>query len=800
MLLPHRPKSDFVHRLRRWIHAHSFILALVLAANFALSQEAPPQMETVAKVRGPFYSGSIRWRDTNDVIALKGIVITVGEERNAYVCYDADLVRLSLGWIGDGKKFGLTVPRFSSPPPMVQGTPVFGTRALPGWAKAGSLADPREKARGPLPKEWAHHQGLYVHGRQVVLKYTVGATELLECPGFERAAGIPVFTRTIQSLQPARDLALNILSITNAQLSKTDAGVIVRDPATGRATMLKVEGARDAEWELRDDSVVLKLATVSANQPFRILIASLGEPTDAAKNPLRLSAPLADLRPLTKGGPPVWPQAVVTKGVRAADTAAYVVDRIAEPAENPWKADILFGGFDFFSDGRAAVCTMQGEVWVVSGIDDSLAKLSWRRFASGLFQGQGLKIVNDQVYVVGRDQITRLHDLNGDGEADFYENFNNDTIVSPNPAEYCLDLQTDRAGNFYFAKCAPWFPNVTTPHQGVLFKVSADGARSEIIATGLRAPNGMAIGPHDEITISDNEGHWQPASKLNWIQRGGFYGMVPTAQRELTFRRDGANFTANPSDPDERAAKHFRGWGTNSPMPSNYDKPIAWLPMNMDNSSGGQVWATGGKWGPLNDQLLFMSYGKCAIFATLLHDVAGQKQAAMVPLPLKFDTGIMRGRVHPRDGQVYVAGLRGWLTSAVRPGGLYRVRYTGKPAHLPVAFAATRQGVQLTFSDPLDAKSVADTGNYGVERWNYYWSGTYGSKHYSVSHPREVKHDALEVAAAHLSADGKTISLAIRDMRPSDQLLIKLSLDAADGTPVNREVYATVPVLEAAEK
>jgi glucose/arabinose dehydrogenase len=209
------------------------------------------------------------------------------------------------------------------------------------------------------------------------------------------------------------------------------------------------------------------------------------------------------------------------------------VDRLAEPVPNPWNADTFFGGFDFFSDGRAAVCTMQGEVWIVSGIDDSLKHLSWRRFASGIFQGLGLRIVNDQIYVLGRDQITRLHDLNGDGEADFYENFNNDTILSANPAEYCLDLQTDSTGSFFFGKAAPWLPDTTTPHQGVLFHVSPDGSRSEVYATGLRAQNGMAIGPHDEITISDNQGHWMPACKLNLIQRGGFYGMVPTAQREL---------------------------------------------------------------------------------------------------------------------------------------------------------------------------------------------------------------------------------------------------------------------------
>jgi hypothetical protein len=44
--------------------------------------------------------------------------------------------------------------------------------------------------------------------------------------------------------------------------------------------------------------------------------------------------------------------------------------------------------------------------------------------ATGLFS-RWAKIVDDKVCVLGRDDH-QLHDLNGDGEADFYENFNND--------------------------------------------------------------------------------------------------------------------------------------------------------------------------------------------------------------------------------------------------------------------------------------------------------------------------------------------------------------------------------------
>jgi len=773
------------------------ILAVILSlgASAAFAVEAPPEMDPTVKQRGPFYSGSIRWRSEEDVIGMKGIVLTLGKDADAFVCYDTELVRMSLGWVTDGKRFGLTVPRFNSPPPTVLGTPVFGTAKVPGWASDGKFSDPREGARGPLPKAWAHHKGLYVHGRQVVLHYSVGAVDVLELPGFERVEKWPVFTRTFQTAQAARDLALTVLHVPGAVLEPAESGMIVRNPASGQTFLVACEGGGGATWEVREGSVILKLESVVANKPFRLDIASLGKTNEAPNDALALSPAPADLRELTHGGAPLWPQPVMTKGERAKDDGAYVVDRISEPTKNPWKADTLFGGFDFFADGRAAVCTAQGEVWVVSGIDDALDKLSWRRFASGLFQPLGVRIVRGEVYVIGRDQITRLRDLNGDGEADLYENFNNDTILSSNAADYSLDLQTDSAGNFYFGKATPWFPDITTPHQGVLFKVSPDGAKSEIIATGLRVPNGLAIGPAGEIAVSENQGHWQPSSKLNLIRPGGFYGMMPSAQHEIEMTWGDLKLHVNPSDPAVRKQLGFIGYGPNNPIPQSQDRPLAWLPYGVDNSSGAPFWAITEKWGPLSGQLLFTSYGRCLLFATLRHKVGDLEQAAMVPMNLPFDTGIMRGRVHPLDGQVYVAGLRGWLTTAQRPGGLYRVRYTGKPAHVPVDFAVKTSGVELRFSEPLDPKSAGDLANFSAERWNYFYSGAYGSAEYSVSNPKTPKRDRLTIQSAHLSADARTLTLDIADMRKSAQLQLDLKLRTSDGTPIERTVYITVPVL-----
>lgn len=493
----------------------------------------------------------------------------------------------------------------------------------------------------------------------------------------------------------------------------------------------------------------------------------------------------------------LFPEVVTTVGERAADDAAYVVDRLSEPAENPWNADVLFGGFDFFDDGRAAICTAQGEVWIVSGIDDALQNLEWGRFASGLFQPLGLKIVRGEVHVVGRDQITRLRDLNSDGQADHYVNVNNDALLGGNGAEYSLDLQTDRAGNFYFGKATSYYPDIRHPHEGVIFKVSPDGAKSEVIATGLRVPNGLGISPADEIAVSDQQGHWQPSSKLNLIRPGGFYGMMPAAQREIALNWQGETIRVNPSDPAVRERLGFTGWGPKNPIPVHYyERPLAWLPWIVDTSSGAPFWAVTEKWGPLSGELLFTSYGRCALFATLRHKAGDLEQAAMVPLGLPFDSGIHRGRVNPRDGQVYVAGLRGWLTTALKDGGFYRVRHTGNAAHLPVDFKITNRGVDLRFSDPLDPACTADLKNFTAQRWNYYYSGNYGSRDYSLIHPKEPQRDTLDVQAARLTADGKLLTLDLADMRTSHQLQLDLKLLTASGIPIERTVYFTVPVLE----
>jgi hypothetical protein len=151
----------------------------------------------------------------------------------------------------------------------------------------------------------------------------------------------------------------------------------------------------------------------------------------------------------------------------------------------------------------------------------------------------------------------------------------------------------------------------------------------------------------------------------------------------------------------------------------------------------------------------------------------------------------MRGRFHPRDGQLYVAGLKGWQNAATRDGGIYRVRYTGKPVHMPVKAHGAANGIELAFASPLDRASAEDPENYAVEIWNYRYSGGYGSPELSVKEPGAQKHDKLTVKAAQLSPDGRSLRLLVDGLEPADQYSVRYSIKAADGAELRSEVIGT---------
>ena len=512
------------------------------------------------------------------------------------------------------------------------------------------------------------------------------------------------------------------------------------------------------------------------------LVMWTGPASDLAKfqGALTRIASARDLKALTKGGPMRWKKTIATKGNLGKRGKAYEVDTLKLPDDNPWNAWMRPGGFDFFADGKhAALCNINGDVWIVSGIDAGLQNLKWQRVATGLFHPLGLEIVDQQIHILGRDQITRLHDLNGDGEIDFYENFHNEMHVTSNFHEFATGLQTDATGNFYFAKAAPvrnggrGFDRIAK-HHGSVMRLSKDAQKLDVIATGLRAANGIGVRADGQITTGDNEGSWMPRCRLNWVKPGGFYGVPPVAHQRSS--------------------------------PTKYDPPLCWFPKEVDNSSGGQVWVTSNKWGSLEDHLLHLSYGTSSLFHVLMEEVDGVMQGGVVRFPLTFESGIMRAAFNPVDGQLYVCGLKGWQTNGVRDGCFQRVRFTGKPFTIPTGMNVHSNGIRITFNNPVDRKDAADPQVWAIEQWNYVWSHQYGSPEVSALNPDQKvldrakttemhdyrKHDKLAIKRVQVSRDGRSVFIELSDVRAVMQMKISFDMVDARGDDVVYQIHNTI--------
>ncbi len=681
--------------------------------------------------------------------AYKGIAVRVDKGAGgvaagkAWMIFDHDVMRVAGGWTGTGfiDWEGILLNDNHETYPRTIGQLQFETPVGPGWANpaTGSFDDPRFTARdgrqfGPLPKKWANYKGLYHHGNTVIIAYSVGGAAILEKLGMEETNGQTVFTRTL-TIRPAQQ-----------QMLKT------RVARAGTTVALAGKGATLKE---ENGFVVLQISGL-AKTTIKLFLAKPGSKNlteFAAHSPAPES-----LYNYTKGGKAHYPQTLTTTVLKGNEDGLFAVDQLTPPYENPWKSRMKLSGIDFMKDPNVAVlCTTDGDVWKVKGLTDSRGSLSWQRIGSGLFQPLGIKVLNEKIYITCRDQLVLLRDLNGDGETDFYESFNHDHQVTDHFHEFAMGLQADKEGNLYYAKSGRHARQALIPQHGTLLKVSKDGATTEIMATGFRAANGVCINPDGSFIVTDQQGHWNPMNRVNWITgKGKFYGSM---------------------------------WGYNPPKDSTraaMEQPLVWIDMDYDRSPSELLWVDSKKWGALNGGLLSFSYGYGKIQLVLSEDVNGQKQGGVIDLPgVKFRTGVMRGRFNPADGQLYACGMSAWGTSqTIKGGDFYRLRYTGKTLPIPVKMNVKNKSITLSFDTPLSPASVADLANFDVKTWGLLRSRKYGSA--------RLDKKTLKITNAQVQANGKSLTLTIDNLEKVDVFTVDYRIKNTKQEPLKGSIQGTI--------
>ena len=680
---------------------------------------------------GPMFCASIRVVGTGDgtlVRSRKGLAVRLGGTEGvpeAMVVYERNLLQCQAGWIGgwlkqnDGRFGLLDVPTNAA-------EPIFHAPARQAFRRGENTPDAHRSTEFfPLPVEVGRFVAAHLHGADVLLEFDVGGTRVLE----------------LATLEHAEEGEWAI--VRNLEFAPDSEPISMRLHEQGDGEVPKILG--DADLRMEEDMWVLDIPPSESVRRVK-LIYSDAEGFDDSLRSLSLS--LEGDRPLR------WPETIETAIEPCGTSGPYVHERVLPPFENPWKSLMFLGGLDTLADGRPVVSTLFGDVWVVSNIDEGTP--TWKRFATGLNQPMGIRIVDGRMLVLERGQLTELIDHDQDGEADEYRNINNRWHTTGDPHCFDINLEIDPQGNYYFIKNGSWH----TPTGGCLLRIAADGSGdAEIYATGFRHCNSLGISPSGQLASGGQQGTWQPATRLDLNHEGGFYGLMEAAHREVEF----------------------------------YDRPLIWMPLEADNSAGDPVWAPEG-WGPLGGSLLHLSWGQCWLMRILEEEVEGVRQGAAVVLPLgRFMAGPSRGRFCQTTGDLWVAGSMGWQTWGPWDGALDRIRYVGGEEQLPTpsSLKTRSDGLELGFDVKLERSIAEDPKRYSLLQWNYHWSSGYGSAHWRTTAFPVEGEEELEIAAVRLSADGHTVFLQIDDLRPAMQTRVGWILETTEGAPIEGVAYAT---------
>jgi glucose/arabinose dehydrogenase len=398
------------------------------------------------------------------------------------------------------------------------------------------------------------------------------------------------------------------------------------------------------------------------------------------------------------------------------------------------------GGLGFLPDGRLAVGTRRGYVYLVEqATSDDPTHARFALFASGLHEVLGLHVSPPgDIDVVQRGSLVRLRDRDGDGRADTFRNLNNEWGLSGNYHEYTLDLERDPDGNYYTALGLSEVGGATNvslaPFRGWIVQITPDG-RLVPWCFGLRCANGLGWNAAGDLFASDNQGQWVAASPLYHIRRDHFYGN-PASKASLP--------QANSDEARRRAEL--------PPTP-----PAVWIPYVEFCMSATDIVcdASGGQFGPFTGQLFVGDMMKGTIIRVALEKVEGEYQGAC--FLFRRGVGAVNRMTFGPDGRLYLArAARGWGGGG-RGEGLARLEFTGQT---PLEIADVRllpDAFELRFTLPLAADAESLARDIRLEQFRYHYWAQYGSP--------KVDREPLPLRHVVVSPDRRRLTIFTRGLK-----------------------------------
>ncbi len=406
----------------------------------------------------------------------------------------------------------------------------------------------------------------------------------------------------------------------------------------------------------------------------------------------------------------------------------YKVEALALPDIN-----LFATGMDWISPKDLAICTYTGEVWIVENATGPVQKMKYRRFARGMNEPMGLLVKDGHIYLGNKAEITRLEDTDNNGVADLFERVSSDWDYTGSYNSFSYGPVLDGDGNLVVAN-AGHAGHWDARHMGWALKVTPDSKKATPFASGFREPNGIiAFGQDKDLFVTDNQGAWIGACKLNHVKDGGFYGHP----------------TSKPAPKEEYTGRE------------SMDPPAVWFPYKWVRSASGMAEIKDDRFGPFKGQLLVSDFQNAVITRVQLEKVEGQWQGAVWPFLKGFQSGVNR-IVMGNNGHLYAGGgkVNAWAANAPAFHSLERVTFTGKIPFEVQSVKALPEGFRINFTTPVDKNTAKALDVFDVWQYKHKLHKKYGSPEFN----HEGKPDsftAIEVDDISVSSDGLSIVIGL---------------------------------------
>ncbi len=425
--------------------------------------------------------------------------------------------------------------------------------------------------------------------------------------------------------------------------------------------------------------------------------------------------------------------------------------------------DMTIGGIAFRPNGTMVVSTWDknGSVYFINGYETGdPEKLEIELFAQGLLEPLGIACVGDRIFIAQKHELTELIDTDRDGTADEYRCVSAEWPVSSNFHLFTFG-PAYHDGKLYLNLAISINPGGATTvgqpkDRGTCIAVDPETGEYEIIAAGIRTPNGLLVTEEGDIYIADNQGDYLPANKIIHAKKGRFY-----------------NNKYEPPHP----------WSTREVSP-----PLAWLPQNEIANSPTQPQLFPETWAPYTGQLIFGDIHYGGLQRVFIDEVNGEQQGAA----FRFSGGLLGGTnriAFDPEGRLHV-GIAGSVGNwgIGKTQGIQQLTYY--PEMTPFEMLSVRaksNGMEIEFTQPLAEGQGWDLAAYRIESWTYKPDKNYGGPKIDVQ--------THTPTSASVSEDRTKVFLQIGDLALGRVVHIVLhsALTSEKGLPAHAgEVFYTL--------